>query len=70
MLILTNIFYVTSKNRYKIHRLLAGCFIGEVKDMEVHHIDQNRKNNTISNLEILSFEKHRGKGSHNKNHNM
>lgn len=55
-------------NRYKIHRLLAGCFIGEVYGKEVHHKNQNRIDNRLENLEILTFEEHRGKGNFTKNH--
>lgn len=57
-------------NRYKLHRLMAGCFIGDIKDKEVHHKDGNRTNNKISNLEILTFEEHRGKGNYLKNHTL
>lgn len=55
-------------NRYKLHRLMAGCFLGDIKDKEVHHKDGNRTNNKLSNLEILTFEEHRGKGNYLKNH--
>lgn len=43
-------------NYYLVSRLVAGCFIGEVANMEVHHIDQDRTNNKVENLEILSTE--------------
>lgn len=56
-------------NRYLIHRLLAGCFIGEVNNMEVHHKDNNRLNNNLNNLQIMTLEEHRGFGNFNKNHN-
>lgn len=55
-------------NRYKLHRLMAGCFIGDIENKEVHHKDGNRTNNKLSNLEILTFEEHRGKGNYLKNH--
>lgn len=57
-----------SGNRYLISRLVAGCFIGEVKNKEVHHKDKDRKNNNVINLQILAFEEHRAKGNHGKNH--
>lgn len=57
-------------NKYKIHRLLAGCFLGDVTDKEVHHKDGNRSNNSLSNLEILTLEEHRGKGNFIKNHKI
>lgn len=57
-------------NRYKLHRLLAGCFLGDITNKEVHHKDGNRTNNKLSNLEILTFEEHRGKGNFTKNHTL
>ena len=57
-------------NRYKLHRLMAGCFLGDIKGKEVHHKDGNRSNNKLSNLEILTFEEHRGKGNYLKNHTL
>ena len=57
-------------DRLKVHRIVAVCFIGDIENKEVHHIDQNRSNNKVSNLKILSFEEHRGKGNHTKNHNL
>lgn len=55
-------------NRYKIHRLLAGCFIGDVEGKEVHHRNQNRMDNRIENIEILSFEEHREKEKFTRSH--
>ena len=57
-------------NRYKIHRLLAGCFIGDIENKEVHHKNQNRSDNRLENLEILTFEEHRGIGNYLKNHKL
>lgn len=55
-------------DRYRLARLLAGCFLGNIENMEVHHKDGNRKNNNLDNLEILTFEEHRGKENHRNNH--
>jgi hypothetical protein len=58
-----------SKGNQKIlSRLMAGSFLGNIADKEVHHKDGNRLNNKLSNLEILTFDEHRGKGERNKNH--
>lgn len=57
-------------DRFKVHRIVAACFIGDIENKEVHHIDQDRTNNKVDNLQILSFEEHRGKGNHTKNHNL
>jgi len=51
-----------------VSRLVAACFIADIAGKEVHHIDHNRSNNNVENLQVLSFEEHRGKGSHKENH--
>lgn len=56
-------------NYYSIARLVAGVFIGDIENKEVHHIDRNRLNNKVDNLEILSFEEHRSEASFKKKHN-
>lgn len=49
--------------KYYLHRLLAFLFNTNkenIKDnYEVHHIDRNRKNNSLDNLCIVSPEKHK-----------
>ena len=35
----------------KIHRLVLSSFYGEVKDLQVNHIDGNKQNNHLDNLE-------------------
>lgn len=55
-------------NYYLVSRLVAGCFIGDVTNKEVHHIDQDRTNNKACNLQILSKEEHRGIGNHKERH--
>ena len=55
-------------NRYTVHRLLAGVFIGDITNKEVHHKDCNRLNNNLENLQILSFEEHRGYQNFKINH--
>ncbi len=51
---------VAGKNNRKlcrVHRLVASTFIRPIKDgEEVNHIDGNKQNNAISNLEIVSRE--------------
>lgn len=48
-------------NRYKVHRIVAGVFIGDITNKEVHHIDGNHYNNKVSNLQIMITEEHREK---------
>lgn len=48
-----------ARKSVKIHNIVARTFIGEIPDgYEVHHIDGNKQNNNISNLEILSKKEH------------
>jgi len=59
--------------RMPIHRIMAMTFLSEFKtDLDVHHIDGDRKNNKINNLKCLSFRDHHelhgwNKGEKNKN---
>lgn len=44
----------------RIHVLVAETFIGEIpKGYHVHHIDDNKQNNIVSNLEIIHPKVHR-----------
>jgi len=49
-----------SKN-ITIHKLVAMAFLGHVPDghkVDVHHIDEVKTNNNLSNLEILTRQEH------------
>jgi hypothetical protein len=47
------------KNKYHVHRLLCEYFNGDIpKEYHVHHIDGNKFNNTISNLQLILDVKH------------
>lgn len=50
---------INGKNQ-KVHRLVALSFLcyQEQKEIVVHHKDKNRKNNKLSNLELLTVEQH------------
>lgn len=39
-----------------IHRLVADAFIGDTTNMDVHHIDHNKKNNDVSNLNVITHK--------------
>ena len=49
------------KKKYLIHRLVAECFLkcpGDFESYQVNHIDGNKTNNCIQNLEWLTPKQH------------
>lgn len=43
--------------RFSIHVLVASVFIRKIKDNDiVNHIDENKRNNILSNLEIITYK--------------
>jgi hypothetical protein len=40
------------KNHY-VHRLVADAFIGDIGDLEINHKDYDKRNNNVTNLEII-----------------
>ena len=50
--------YDIAGNTYLGHRFIWECFNGEIpKELHVNHIDHNKQNNQLSNLELLTPEK-------------
>lgn len=48
-------YYVSlGGKKYKVHRLVASAFIGDVDGKEIDHIDTNRKNNSLDNLRVVT----------------
>lgn len=50
-----------TKNRkteyFRVHRLVYETFVGEIEEgKEINHIDGNRENNNINNLEVVSHK--------------
>lgn len=43
------------KNEY-LHRIIARVFLGEIEGFDVDHIDGNKENNNVSNLEIVTHK--------------
>lgn len=58
-------YYISTKiyknnRRIRLHRYIWEQYNGEIpKDYEIHHIDHNKDNNDISNLEMLTKEEHK-----------
>lgn len=44
-----------STNTYPIYRLVIGSFQGDRPDMVVDHLDMNKDNNNLNNLEYVTF---------------
>lgn len=57
---------------FPLHRIIFETFVGEIPDgYIIHHIDENKKNNAVSNLLMVTAEEHvkihfTGKPSWNK----
>ena len=50
-----NLFENNKKRHYLIHRFVYECFKGIIpKGMETDHVDGDKKNNSISNLQLLT----------------
>lgn len=43
------------KNEY-LHRIIARVFLGEIDGFDVDHIDGNKENNNVTNLEIVTHK--------------
>ena len=57
-------------DRFSLHRLMGYVFLGLKQEEEIHHIDQNRVNNKLDNLRVMSKEEHRGQGNYLNNHKL
>lgn len=48
-------YYVSlSGKKYRVHRLVASNFIGDIDGYEIDHIDTNRTHNSVDNLRIVT----------------
>lgn len=68
--VIVHLVCIEKQKQLEVSRLVAGAFIGNIYGMEVHHKDQNRLNNHVENLQIMTFDEHRGKGHHKENHSL
>ena len=60
---------LSKKKIHVVHKLVAMAFLGHVPcghDLEIHHIDENKINNRLDNLEVLTKQEHKAKHSKNR----
>jgi hypothetical protein len=51
---------------FKIHRLVYGTFVGEIpKGIQCNHIDENKENNRVDNLNLMTPKENINWGTHN-----
>ena len=43
-----------NSGKLRVHRLVASAFLGDVKGFVIDHIDGNKQNNNVENLEIVT----------------
>ena len=61
-------YYDTKKINYQVHRFIYECFNGTIKDkLQIDHIDSNKNNNSINNLQALTAKDHVKKTFANNN---
>lgn len=52
--------------KFSVHRLVANAFLSKNSNaLEVNHLDENKKNNCVSNLEWTTHKKNLNYGTHN-----
>ncbi len=49
-----NHYYKGKHTTFKVHTIVAECFIGEIGNKTVNHINGDKTDNSYSNLEIIS----------------
>lgn len=64
------LYVVLSKNGIKkpftIHRLVYSAFVGEIPEgLQCNHIDENKENNRVENLNLMTSKQNNNWGTHN-----
>ena len=53
--------------KYMVHRLVYQTFIGDIPDdLQVNHIDENKENNHVGNLNLMTSKENINWGTHNE----
>ena len=51
---------------FKIHRLVYSAFVGEIPEgLQCNHIDENKENNRVDNLNLMTSKENNNWGTHN-----
>lgn len=67
----TNFYYNGKLNTHVIQRVIWQAFVGYVPDgYEIDHIDNNRQNNSMSNLQLLTKSQNNQKSYDSGNRNF
>ena len=54
------------RKNFKIHRLVYSAFVGEIpEDMQVNHLDENKENNRVDNLNLMTSKENNNWGARN-----
>ncbi len=54
------------RKQFYVHRLVAECYLGSCHGSDVNHIDGNKSNNSVYNLEIVSHSENMKHAFENK----
>lgn len=61
-----NVYKNGKRTNYKVHRLVAQAFIPNPQNKpQVNHIDENKENNYVENLEWCTAKENNNHGEHN-----
>lgn len=54
------------RRQFYLHRLVAQAYIGDVDNLVVNHLDGNKANNNVANLEIVTQKENQKHAFRNK----